>query len=230
MRPSDLVELAVGVGLVDLLLGDQTGSWAWVTSRALVRPWSTNSCLTSLRTTGMPAEATTWAISPPMVPAPTTAALKTNIGRRLTKKNARSRPSRLLAASVPSMSRRLVLERGVHVAVLWALAVAGPLFDTAGRQSGVLRRASLVAGGDRGVCAARHVRPAAGGARRRVAGRAGERGGRLGVARGVRGRARRRRSCSACSSSAPRRRWRWRWSPGSPRPWSTCASRRRGRC
>ena len=30
------------------------------------------------------------------------------------------------------MSRRLVLERGVHVAVLWALAVAGPLFDTLG--------------------------------------------------------------------------------------------------
>jgi hypothetical protein len=27
----------------------------------------------------MPAEATTWAISPPIVPAPTTAALKTNM-------------------------------------------------------------------------------------------------------------------------------------------------------
>src|SRR5215207_10531570 len=53
-------------------------SWAWLTSRALARPWSTNSCLTSLRTTGTPVEATTWAISPPMVPAPTTAALKTN--------------------------------------------------------------------------------------------------------------------------------------------------------
>src|SRR3954470_24263150 len=113
-------------------LATRPPSCAWVTSRALVRPWSTNSCLTSLRTTGMPAEATTWAISPPMVPAPTTAALKTNIGRRLLMETARSRPSRLLAASVPLMSRRTVLERGLHVAVLWALAVAGPLFDTLG--------------------------------------------------------------------------------------------------
>ena len=40
----------------------------------------------------MPAEAITWAISPPMVPAPTTAALNTNIGRRLTKKN-RAQPA-----------------------------------------------------------------------------------------------------------------------------------------
>src|SRR4051794_2003260 len=37
----------------------------------------------SLRTTGMPAELITWAISPPMVPAPTTAALKTNMAARL---------------------------------------------------------------------------------------------------------------------------------------------------
>ena len=59
-------------------------SWPWVTSRAFSGPWSTNFCLTSLRTTAMPADAITWAISPPMVPAPTTAALKTNIARRLT--------------------------------------------------------------------------------------------------------------------------------------------------
>jgi hypothetical protein len=31
-----------------------------------------------LRTTGVPAAAITWAISPPIVPAPTTAALNTN--------------------------------------------------------------------------------------------------------------------------------------------------------
>src|SRR4051794_29209866 len=37
----------------------------------------------SLRTTGMPAELMTWAISPPMVPAPTTAALVTNMAARL---------------------------------------------------------------------------------------------------------------------------------------------------
>jgi hypothetical protein len=34
---------------------------------------------------------------------------------------------------VPPMSRRSLLERGLHVAVLWALAVAQPLFDLLGR-------------------------------------------------------------------------------------------------
>ena len=37
----------------------------------------------SFRTTGIPAAAIVWAIWPPMVPAPTTAALKTNMGRTL---------------------------------------------------------------------------------------------------------------------------------------------------
>src|SRR4051794_18470898 len=37
----------------------------------------------SLRTTEMPAELITWAISPPIVPAPTTAALVTNMAARL---------------------------------------------------------------------------------------------------------------------------------------------------
>src|SRR3954471_14980673 len=55
-------------------------SWPVVTSRAFSRPTSTNFRSTSLRTTGMPAAAMTWAISPPIVPAPTTAALKTNMG------------------------------------------------------------------------------------------------------------------------------------------------------
>src|SRR5215211_1209025 len=54
-------------------------SCASVTCRAFSSPVSTNSCFTSLRSTGMPADATTWATSPPIVPAPTTAALKTNI-------------------------------------------------------------------------------------------------------------------------------------------------------
>src|SRR5687767_3965044 len=53
-------------------------SCAAVTSRAFFRPSSTNSGSTSFSTTGMPAEAMTWAISPPIVPAPTTAALNTN--------------------------------------------------------------------------------------------------------------------------------------------------------
>jgi Sulfatase len=34
---------------------------------------------------------------------------------------------------VPPMSRRQLLERGLHIAVLWALAVAQPLFDLLGR-------------------------------------------------------------------------------------------------
>src|SRR4051794_20043550 len=50
-----------------------------VTLRASVRPASTNSCLTSLRTTSIPAAAMVWAIWPPIVPAPTTAALKMNM-------------------------------------------------------------------------------------------------------------------------------------------------------
>src|SRR5205807_352403 len=40
-------------------------------------PWSTNFWSTSLSTTSRPAAAMTWAISPPIVPAPTTAALNT---------------------------------------------------------------------------------------------------------------------------------------------------------
>src|SRR5918994_2373925 len=54
-----------------------------VTSRALLRPVSTKRWSTSLRITGMSAAAITWAISPPITPAPTTAALKTNMPRRL---------------------------------------------------------------------------------------------------------------------------------------------------
>src|SRR5215207_4733980 len=60
-------------------------TWPSVTSRALPRPLSTNSCLTSFRRTGMSAAATTWAISPPMTPAPTTPALKTNMGVSLSR-------------------------------------------------------------------------------------------------------------------------------------------------
>src|SRR3954453_16712225 len=57
--------------------------WIFDTSSAFVRPWSTNFWSMSLRTTGMPAELMTWAISPPIVPAPTTAALVTNMAARL---------------------------------------------------------------------------------------------------------------------------------------------------
>src|SRR5689334_20235695 len=58
-------------------------SWRSVTSRAFSSPWSTNFWSTSLRITGRSAAATTWAISPPMTPAPTTAALNTNMALTL---------------------------------------------------------------------------------------------------------------------------------------------------
>src|SRR3954471_21188846 len=54
-------------------------AWRSVTSRAFSSPASTNFASTSLSTTGTSAGAITWAISPPMTPAPTTAALKTNM-------------------------------------------------------------------------------------------------------------------------------------------------------
>src|SRR4051812_44986653 len=61
-------------------------TWPSVTLRASVRPASTSSCLMSLRTTGMPEAAMVWAIWPPMVPAPTTAALKTNMAWTLARR------------------------------------------------------------------------------------------------------------------------------------------------
>src|SRR5687767_4925906 len=54
-------------------------SWPVVTCCAFSSPWSTNFCSTSFSTTSTPDEAITWAISPPIVPAPTTAALNTYI-------------------------------------------------------------------------------------------------------------------------------------------------------
>src|SRR3954452_26174 len=53
--------------------------WRCVTSRAFSSPASTYLESTSLSRTGTSADAITWAISPPMTPAPTTAALKTNM-------------------------------------------------------------------------------------------------------------------------------------------------------
>src|SRR5215207_4957205 len=54
-------------------------SWPSVTARAFSTAASTNFWSMSLTTTGMSAAAIAWAISPPMVPPPTTAALETNI-------------------------------------------------------------------------------------------------------------------------------------------------------
>src|SRR5262249_13234849 len=57
--------------------------WRCVTSRAFSSPASTNRWSTSLSRTGTSADAITWAISPPMTPAPTTAALNTNMAGEL---------------------------------------------------------------------------------------------------------------------------------------------------
>src|SRR5262249_46574993 len=54
-------------------------SWPSVTARAFSKAASTNFWSMSLTTTGMSAAAIAWAISPPIVPPPTTAALLTNI-------------------------------------------------------------------------------------------------------------------------------------------------------
>ena len=54
-------------------------SWPSVTARAFSSAASTKRCSMSLTTTGMSAAAIACAISPPMVPPPTTAALETNI-------------------------------------------------------------------------------------------------------------------------------------------------------
>ena len=181
MRPRISSSWRSACSWVIFSLATRPASWPWVTSRALVRPVSTNSCLTSLRTTGMPAEAMTWAISPPMVPAPTTAALKTNIGRRLLRQTARGRPSRPLAASVPPMSRGSLLERGLHIAVLWALAVAQPLFHLLGRNPEFFATRGSPPGEIVAFALAGHLRGAAGGARPRMGRGPGRRGGAAGA-------------------------------------------------
>src|SRR3954451_9535930 len=79
IRPTTSASCRSASSWVIFSLETSRASWPVVTSRAFSRPTSTNFWSTSLRTTGMPAAAITWAISPPMVPAPTTAALKTNM-------------------------------------------------------------------------------------------------------------------------------------------------------
>src|SRR3954462_6421664 len=80
MRPSTSAICASAAAWSILPFSTRRPNWPVVTSRAFSRPTSTNFWSTSLRTTGMPAAAMTWAISPPIVPAPTTPALKTNMG------------------------------------------------------------------------------------------------------------------------------------------------------
>ena len=75
----DARDLRVGRLLVELAALDELLDLPVVTLRASASPASTSSSSTSFSTTGMPAAAIVWAIWPPMVPAPTTAALKTNM-------------------------------------------------------------------------------------------------------------------------------------------------------
>src|SRR3954454_12671499 len=83
MRPTISATWALPSSSVIFSLETSRPIWPSVTLPASVKPASTNSCLTSLRTTSIPAAAMVWAIWPPMVPAPTTAALKTNMARTL---------------------------------------------------------------------------------------------------------------------------------------------------
>ena len=79
IRPMTSSSRASACSWVSFSFFTSRSSWPLVTSRAFSRPWSTNFWSMSLRTTGMSDEAIACAISPPIVPAPTTAALKTNI-------------------------------------------------------------------------------------------------------------------------------------------------------
>src|SRR5215210_4487944 len=79
MRPRTSSSWASACSWVIFSFLTKRASWPCVTSRALCSPTSTNFWSTSLRTTGMSAAAIAWAISPPIVPAPTTAALKMNM-------------------------------------------------------------------------------------------------------------------------------------------------------
>src|SRR4051812_31043032 len=79
MRPSSASDCSSACSWVIFSFLTRRPSWPWVTCCAFSRPWSMNFWSTSLSTTSTSAAASTWAISPPIVPAPTTAALKTNM-------------------------------------------------------------------------------------------------------------------------------------------------------
>src|SRR4051812_6954237 len=83
MRPRTSATAASACSWVIFSFLTSRACWAVVTSRAFSRPTSTNFWSTSLSRTGMPAAPIACAISPPMVPAPTTAALKTNMSLSL---------------------------------------------------------------------------------------------------------------------------------------------------
>ena len=79
-QADDPLDLGAGRLLGELALGDELGRRLLdSTSRACASPASTSVSSASLSRTGMPAAAIAWASSPPMAPAPTTAALNTNM-------------------------------------------------------------------------------------------------------------------------------------------------------
>src|SRR4051794_9395915 len=79
MRPSSASPCSSAWSWLIFSFFTRRPSWPSVTSLAFARPWSTNFWSTSFSTTSTSAAASTWAISPPIVPAPTTAALNTNM-------------------------------------------------------------------------------------------------------------------------------------------------------
>src|SRR3954465_4032584 len=81
IRPSTLATCSSPCSCVIFSFFTRRPTWASVTCFAFSRPASTNFWSTSFRTTSTSADASTWAISPPIVPAPTTAALNTNIAK-----------------------------------------------------------------------------------------------------------------------------------------------------
>src|SRR4051812_26461695 len=79
MRPTTSSTWASASSWVSFSFLTRLPIWPAVTLRASSMPASTSSWLMSLSTTSIPDAATVCAICPPMVPAPTTAALNTNI-------------------------------------------------------------------------------------------------------------------------------------------------------
>lgn len=75
----DLADLLLSLLGGDLALLGEFADLPLVTFAASSRPAWTSAWSMSLSTTGMPAAAMVWAIWPPIVPAPTTAALNTNM-------------------------------------------------------------------------------------------------------------------------------------------------------
>ena len=78
-QPEDLLGAGSACSCGDLLLVDQARELALGNLARLGQPSVHEVLLDVLHATGTSAEAITWAISPPIVPAPSTAALNTNM-------------------------------------------------------------------------------------------------------------------------------------------------------